>query len=456
MKTLVEKLMQTITAQIDRGQLPQGSKLPSIRQAAKLYGVSTFTVAEAYSRLCTQNQVESAAGRGYFVAKSRYQQPLETVLRQPLNQDWLLQGIYQSDDEMLQAGCGWLPDDWHDPELASSALRKLARAPLQLNQYGEPKGLLPLRQVLAQRWAHHHLPLSASQVLLTQGASQALDIITATYCQAGDTVFIDNPGYTNLLTRLRSKQLHIVGVPWNEDGPDVVQLAQLLQQYRPKLMFTNPVLQNPTSASYSLATAHQVLHLLRQASCLLVENQVSYWLAHNPPPPLSALDSIQHSLLIGSFTKHLSPVLRVGYVLGTDERIAALMQQKMLSGMTTSAINEHLALLMWQDSRSDKQLSQWRSRLAGAQQHLQKVFTQLAWHTFGRPQSGMYLYAKHPAIADAYHFAQTHHDDNITLAPGLLFAIDQSQANPWLRFNVAYCMRPEFEPWLRMVTPKQS
>ena len=148
-------------------------------------------------------------------------------------------------------------------------------------------------------------------------------------------------------------------------------------------------------------------------------------------------------------------MLRVGYVLGTDERIAALMQQKMLSGMTTSAINEHLALLMWQDSRSDKQLSQWRSRLAGAQQHLQKVFTQLGWHTFGRPQSGMYLYAKHPAIADAYHFAQTHHDDNITLAPGLLFAIDQSQANPWLRFNVAYCMRPEFEPWLRMVTPKR-
>ena len=51
MKTLVEKLMQTISAQIERGQLPQGSKLPSIRQAAKLYGVSTFTVAEAYSRL---------------------------------------------------------------------------------------------------------------------------------------------------------------------------------------------------------------------------------------------------------------------------------------------------------------------------------------------------------------------------------------------------------------------
>ena len=292
--------------------------------------------------------------------------------------------------------------------------------------------------------------------MLTQGASQALDIITATYCQAGDTVFIDNPGYTNLLTRLRSKQLHIVGVPWNEDGPDVVQLAQLLQQYRPKLMFTNPVLQNPTSASYSLATAHQVLHLLRQASCLLVENQVSYWLAHNPPPPLSALDSIQHSLLIGSFTKHLSPVLRVGYVLGTDERIAALMQQKMLSGMTTSAINEHLALLMWQDSRSDKQLALWRSRLAGAQQHLQKVLRQLGWQTFGRPQAGMYLYAKHPAIADAYHFAQAHHDDNITLAPGLLFAIDQAQANPWLRFNVAYCMRPEFEPWLETVTPKQQ
>lgn len=454
MATLVEELMQSLQTQIQCGHYAHGSKLPSIRQAAKLYSVSTFTVAEAYSRLNAQGIIEASPGRGYFVSKSHPTPVMPALLRQPLNQDWLLQGIYQSDANLLQAGCGWLPDDWHDTELASSALRKLAKSPLQLNQYGDPKGLLPLRQLLAQRWGQHHLPVSAHQILLTQGASQALDIVTATYCQAGDTVFIDSPGYTNLLTRLRSKQLNIVGVPWLADGPDVVELGKLLQQHRPKVMFTNPVLQNPTCATYSLSTAHQVLSLLKQANCLLVENQVSYWLAHNPPPPLSALDRVNNSILISSFTKHLSPVLRVGYVLATDERIAVLMQQKMLSGMTTSAINEHLALLMWQDSRSDKQLQQWRARLIKAQHKIQQLFKDLGWNIFGEPQGGLSLYTSHPLIADAYQFAQHHHDDNITLAPGLLFSINQQTPNPWFRFNVAFCMRPEFAQWLEQVTPK--
>ncbi|AUZ04489.2 class 1/2 aminotransferase [Vitreoscilla sp. C1] len=452
MTTLVDELIRTIRAQIERGQLPHGSKLPSIRQAAKLHQVSTFTVAEAYSRLNTQGCIQSEAGRGFFVSQAKTTPLHIRTPRQPLNPEWLLQGIYQSDDAMLQAGCGWLPDDWYDPELASAALRKLARSPLQLNQYGQPQGLLPLRQLLSQRWAAHHLPLDDQQVLLTQGASQALDIITATYCQAGDTVFIDSPGYTNLLTRLRSKQLNIVGVPWREDGPDVVQLAQLLQQYQPKLMFTNPVLQNPTGASYSLATAHQVLQLLKQADCLLVESQVSFWLAHNPPPPLSALDNIQNSILIGSFTKHLSPALRVGYVFATEGRIQALMQQKMLAGLTTSVISEHLALLMWQDLRSHKQLSSWRSRLSQAQHQIQQLLESLGWEVFAHASSGLFVFAKHPLIDDAYQFAQDHYQDNLTFAPGMLFAIDQWQSHPWFRFNVAFCQEHAFAQWLEQAT----
>ncbi len=463
MSTLVAQTIRDITDKIAQDLLLAGSKLPSIRQQARLRGVSTFTVVDAYERLVAQGIIRSEQGKGYFVtqhhspktpARPTQNLPSAAPIRQPFDEDWLLHGIYQHNHTMLLAGCGWLPENWYDQSLMQGALRQLARAPSQLSEYGHPLGFEPLRELISRQLEHHHLRYQPQQILLTQGASQALDLVTSTFTQAGDTVLVDAPGYSNLITNLKFKRLNVVGVPWGPNGPDIAALQSLLTQHKPKLFFTNPVLHNPTGASYDAATTYHVVALAQQHGFMVVENQVSLSLAFNPPSCLSALDNQHNTLFISSYAKALAPSLRVGYVAGSSEHIWHMMQQKMMSGLTTSSINEQLTWHMLQHPKSQKGLQNIRQKLAAAQQNVQALLQSLGWQCFTQPTSGLFVYARHALIDDAYAFAQDQHHEAISLAPGALFECHASNLpQPWFRFNVAYSDAPEFSQWLHQVTP---
>lgn len=462
MSTLVAQTIRDITDKIAQNLLPPGSKLPSIRQQARLRGVSTFTVVEAYERLVAQGTIRSEQGKGYFVTHSQMPKtPLRATqnlpnapIRQPFDEDWLLHGIYQHNHTMLLAGCGWLPESWYDQSLMQGALRQLARAPNHLSEYGHPLGFEPLRELISSQLERHHLRYQSKQILLTQGASQALDLVTSTFTQPGDTVLIDAPGYSNLITNLKFKRLNVIGVPWGPNGPDISVLQSLLAQHKPKLFFTNPVLHNPTGASYDAATTYQVVSLAHQHGFMVVENQVSLSLAFNPPSCLSALDNQNNTLFISSFAKALAPSLRVGYVAGSSQHIWHMMQQKMMSGLTTSSINEQLTWHMLQHPKSQKGLQHIKQKLAAAQANVQALLIALGWQCFTQPTSGLFVYARHPFIDDAYAFAQNQHHEAVSLSPGALFECHASNLpQPWFRFNVAYCDAPEFSQWLHQVTP---
>lgn len=455
MSTLVHQIMAELTEAMACGHIAPGARLPSIRQLARERQVSTFTVADAYERLMAMGKIRSEQGKGYFAIPMADTGTLpRTVADAPpsirqFDEAWLLHGIYQHNETMLLAGCGWLPESWYDPSLMQAGLRQLARQAQHLGQYGNPLGFLPLRELIAQRWQQEQLHYAPQQILLTHGASQALDLITTTFTQAGDTVLVDAPAYSNLLTNLRSRRLHIIGIPWTATGPDTTVLAHTLQQHRPKLFFTNPILHNPTGASYNAATAHQVLSLAQQHGFLVVENQVSMGLSFHAHSSLAAMDNHANTLFVHSFTKTLSPSLRVGCLAAANHHIEHLTQQKMLAGLTTSPINEQLAWHMLQDPKSQKQLNQIKHKLAAAQQHTGQLLKQHGWTVFTQPHSGLFIYACHPAIADAYPFAQAQYQQHVSLAPGVLYQPNPSPApNPWFRFNVAYCDSAAFQAWL--------
>lgn len=438
--TLVEQIVQLLRAQIQSRTLRPGSKAPSIRQFASQHGVSTFTVVEAYDRLAAQGYLQARRGSGFFVCELAQPGPEQRprLTEKAVDSYWLLRDVFENSDRGIHAGCGWLPDSWHDGEALQKALRHAARQPDDLLRYGHPKGHAALRERVVRLLAEQDIQADPGQILLTLGASQALDLVARRLTQPGDTVLVDDPGYSNLLSALRLRGLQLVGVPMTPTGPDVDALGSLLQQHQPKLYFTHTQLHNPTGASYNAATAYRVLQLAQQHGFMLVEDNVSHGLLGSAAPTLAGMDQLQRVIHIGSFSKTIAPGLRVGFVAADAALIDELVYHKMVSGMATPQLNEQLVWHILTEGHHRKHLEQLRDRLARAQQRTARRLDIAGFTLFFEPGAGMFLWAQAPAGLDPLTLSQQAAAQDILLAPGYLFRPDQSHSS-WLRFNVAYC-----------------
>ncbi len=448
-RTKVEQLVRGIQQAIREGRLTPGSKLPSIRALAKDIAASPFTVSEAYDRLVQEGWLAARAGSGFYAQRKQQQSSSQAVRKQlsdlPLDGDWLLSGIYQGEQQGILAGCGWLPASWYDDQAQVRALRKIAREQITEMTYGHPQGLLLLREFLADKLSQQGMSCHAEEILLTQGATHALDIVCSTLRLDGTAVLIDNPGYCNLLSALRFRECQLLPVNWTPQGPDLQQLEQLMQQHRPRVFFTNPWLHNPTGASYAPHIAHGVLRLAQQYDVLLVEDNVSADLLAQAGPSLAAMDGLRQVLHIGSFSKALSPALRVGYLLAPARWQAALTRAKMLAALTSSSHTERLAYELASDSKYKRQNSRLIERIAQSTSKAVARFEQLGWQVFQPNSKSMFIWAKPPqgVVIDQ----ESARQQQIFLAPGGLFSSDGS-STPYYRFNAAYLDHTQFWHWL--------
>ena len=448
---LVVQIVQGLTQCIQDRRWRSGSRTPSIREFARTHGVSTSTVVEAYDRLVAGGLLTARRGAGFFVTDAARDVTVRDVPVQgearrgshlakvAIDGDWLLRNVYEQREGSIDAGCGWLPESWHDVDAVSKGLRRLAMHPQGLIAYGNPKGYEPLRQQLTRQLAELEIEAPPSQILLTHGASQGLDLVARRLTQPGDTVFVDDPGYSNLLSALRLRDLRLVGVPMTPTGPDVTLLEQLLAQHQPKLYFTNTQLHNPTGASYSASNAFQVLRLAERYQFLVVEDNVSADLVPGRSITLAGADQLRRVIYVGSFSKSIAPGLRVGFVVAEPGLLEELVYFKLVSGMSTPGVNERLVHAIFMEGHVRKHLEQLRDRLAKAQERTCRRLENAGFTLFFEPGAGMFVWAR-PKADDLDSLALSRHalEQRILLAPGHLFRPDLGSC-PWLRFNVVYC-----------------
>lgn len=441
---LVTQIVEGLAAQIDEGALRAGTKVPSIRQFAHAHQVSVFTVVEAYDRLVAQGYLVSRPHSGFFVRKRNMPgtpgTPVAAATSGPQGFDsmWYLRKIFEHRHLAIKAGCGWLPGDWLFEDGLRRALRHLAADDADLGGYGDPKGYPPLRHHIAESFAEQEVQVHPGQVLLTQGSSQALDLAVRRLVRPGDAVLVDDPGYANLLFALRYQGAQLLGVPRTPQGWDLAALDTLLAAHRPKVFFTQPRLHSPTGSVASLAQLHRVLQLAEKHDLTIVENDIYADLDPEPRPSLASLDQLSRVLTIGSYSKTISPNIRVGFLLGHPDLVEDLAQLKMISGLTSAEFGERLAHGALTEGRWRKHLKALRERLAGAHQQVAQRLVDLGFELFHEPKAGMFLWARHPALHDPVALSHEAAEHDIMLGPGHLFMAGL-QATPWMRFNVAFC-----------------
>jgi DNA-binding transcriptional MocR family regulator len=432
---IVDGLRQRIADQI----LKPGAKLPSIRAFAASHNVSVFTVVEAYDRLVAQGWLVSRANAGFF-EKRRAGEPAagDAHANDPrFDARWYLKQIFENRHLAIKAGCGWLPHEWLFEEGVRRSLRQLSSEGVDLGGYGSPFGLAALRQLIAESLAEHQISATTDNVLLTQGSSQALDLAARRLVRPGDTVLVDDPGYPNLMFMLRFLGARLVGVPRTPGGYDLAALEGLIAEHKPKAFFTQPRLQSPSNSVAPLAQLFRVLQLAETHDVALVENDIYADLDPEARPSLASLDTLERVVYVGSFSKTISPNIRVGYVAARADRVQELAQLKMVSGLTSSDITERIAFGALTEGRWRKHLKALRDRLAAAHGSVAQRLGGLGFELFHEPKAGMYLWARHPDITDSTELTRQGVADGIMLGPGQLFLVEPRPTG-WLRFNVAF------------------
>jgi DNA-binding transcriptional MocR family regulator len=446
---LVEQITGFLRTRIDERHLRAGTRMPSIRRFAEDNGVSRFTVVEAYDRLVAQGYLESRRGSGFYVRERpqpvrRAPEPREPATTR-IDVVWLLHHLYAGNDgrEVVLAGSGCLPETWLDEEMLHAGLRALARRePSALTGYGTPRGYAPLRDLLQVYLAELEIRAAPDNIVLTAGASQALDLVARYFLQPGDAVLVDDPGYYVLFGRLAAMGMRPLGVPRTAAGLDVARLDALAKEHKPRLFMTNSVLHNPTGTSLSAADTHRVLRLAEAHDFHIVEDDILADLHPGRAHRIAQLDQLNRVIYVGSFSKTLGAGLRVGFLAAHPDLARDLTAQKMLASLTTPELGERLVYQVLSDGYYRKHVDHVRARIARAIEPAIRNLERAGLTLLHEPAAGMFMWAHAGESRDAESLAAAAERAGIILAPGSLFSPSQARS-PWMRFHVAYAGSPK-------------
>lgn len=287
-----------------------------------------------------------------------------------------------------------------DPAFLPIALFEQLRADPMSLAYGAPAGDGRFRTALAS-WLTEHYPVSvaADNLLITNGSTNALDRICASFARPGDTVLVDDPTYFIARSLLADHELTLVPIPRDDDGPDPEALSALIDQHKPAFCYCIPTFHNPTGHTLSSERRRQLVAVARQSDCLLVADEV-YQLLHfetPPPPPLASFDARAPVISIGSFSKILAPGLRLGWIQTNPDLLDKLTQSAVFnSGGGLNPFTSALVQPLLQDGRLNTHLLQLRQQLTCRCQALVTALHQEMGEAirFTAPQGGYFIWAK--------------------------------------------------------------
>ncbi len=311
-------LFEQLRTAIVSGRLAAGDRLPPSREIADRLSVSRHTVTTVYGRLAAEGYIEGRAGAGSYVSAGMAtgtRRNEEFVALQPVAMatastvEWSLGGF--DDDPPLYDLRTGRPDPTLFPlgEWRRCMTSALQTAP---GGYGDPAGIPALRRAIAH-WVGRSraVEVTADQIVITSGAQQAIHLVTRLLVSPGSIVAVEEPGYPPAVALFAACGAQVVPVPVDADGIIVDRIP-----VDACVVYTTPSHQSPTGVTMSMARRRELLHFAEDNNVAIIEDDYDSEYRHSDRPlePLHRLDVHGRVIYVGTFSKTLSPSLRLGFV----------------------------------------------------------------------------------------------------------------------------------------------
>ncbi len=337
--------------------------------------------------------------------------------------------------------------------IRASADAVLSSQPGPVLQYGATEGYNPLREALSGFMAGKGATVAPDGLIVTTGSQQALDLIGKTMISPGDKVIVEAPTFLATIQCFRLYGADLISAPIDADGVQVDVLEQLILEHRPRLVYLIPTFGNPSGATLSLVRRKKVLEIAARTGTLVVEDDPygELYFGAPPPPSLLALSSTvagsrEWLAHCGSFSKILSPGLRVGWLIAPPALLARATMCKQFSDAHTSNLTQAIAAYYLGLNRLVPTLDTVRSTYAERARVMALCLRRELGDaiTFNEPHGGMFFWARLTQDRNAVEFAQRAIDKLVAFVPGAPFFAQRPDLS-CLRLSFATADLPRIE-----------
>jgi len=442
-KPLYLQISKQIADLIEAGSLTQGQRLPAIRKLAEQLKVNSITVVKAYQHLVQFGYALSKTGSGFYVGKDdnkslQITTDFEEMLPDGFQEEEILvmsRGqITLHDNSINFASATPTPDLFPVEEFQQALVEVLNRDKGEAFGYHESSGYWPLRDSISGFLQDNYaIRTTADNIQIISGAQQGIDVIAKAVLRPGEYVLVENPTYTGALAVFKSREAQILGIPIEPDGMNIEALEKSLRRYRPKLVYTMPNYQNPTTYCYSEQKKKRLLELALQYDFYIIEDDFLSDLDFKNTSShrtLKAIDKYNRVLYIKSFSKVLMPGLRIGFLITPTSLFERIMQAKHATDISSSGFIQRAFDIYLQKGIWGKHLHYmkdiYRQRyetMLNKLEDLQKLG--FKWHD---PKGGLNFWLELPPEINATEFYYDCEKRDVLLAPGKLFYIPPAAA----------------------------
>ena len=446
-----ESLAEDIAQSIRSGVLKLGDRLPSVRQASASRGVSPSTVFEAYYMLEARGLIRARERSGYYVIAGARALPPEPEIASrpdvdstPVDVSTLVFDILESSRmrDVVPFGSAF-PSPLLFP--FGPLGRSMTAAIQKMDPWSTVDDITPgnanLRRQIALRYLIDGLHVHTDEIVITNGALDALNLCLLAVTRPGDAVIIESPSFYGALQSLERNGLKAIEVPTHpREGVDLAALAQALERHHPKACWLMTNFQNPLGSLMPDEKKRALVELLTRHDVPLIEDDVygELYFGSKRPVPAKAFDTKGLVMHCSSFSKCLAPGYRVGWA--APGRYASAVARHKLTTTLSASLPAQAALAEYLNKGGyDRHLRQLRHALSVQQNAMMEaVVHHLPSGTRAtRPHGGYFLWLELPPHVDALAIHRQALSLGISVAPGPMFSAQRGFRN-CLRINYGH------------------
>ncbi|UHA73500.1 aminotransferase-like domain-containing protein [Paenibacillus sp. 481] len=469
---LFKQVYDYIMTRIERGDWNIHDKLPSIRLLALELEVNRLTVFKAYQLLKKNGKVYVKEKSGYYVSPAdssancsvnRSVNSAQFLNEHDLNRTperYTVQRNCKMSDIHRVAAVYQFSQALIDPNLLpnlflSEYVKKVFDIyPKLMGTYSTPQGDAELREVLCQYLINHYqIHLHPSEVLITTGAQQAIDLLSRMFIRPMDAILVERPTYCAAIDVFRGQGARLIPVNISPNGYDLDKVESLMKQYRPRFFYMNPTFHNPTGYTLPASQRKQLVELAEQYRCLLIEDDAfqDMYFDKRPPEPLFTYDTEGWVVYLRSFCKYVAPGLRICAVFGRKSVIEPLITAKSLADNGTPLVTQKIFIHYFQSERMQQHLAKLRIALQIRRDIMEEELTlapiDWKWVT---PNGGLNLWLQLPETVPVSTLLDECLRQAIAFLPGQI-CDPLNEMQSWIRLSYSFVNEEQLRIGIRQL-----
>ncbi|MBZ9635273.1 PLP-dependent aminotransferase family protein [Clostridium sp. FP1] len=446
------EISKYIKKMIDKNNIFDGEKLPSIRQLAKALMVNEVTIVSAYKKLEAEGYAYQKMGSGTY-AKRR-----DTNIKLKKEYSNTLKKISGKDLKIYVDFTGEITSSEFFPvTVFKDVLNEvLDRDGAEAFAYKESLGYEGLRNSISSFFWDNKV--STEDILILSGAQQGIDIVSKSIINVHDNVVVEKPTYGGALTVFKWRRANIFEVDILEDGIDLSQFEEILKKNRIKCFYAMSYFQNPTGATYSLEKKLKILELAECYDFYIVEDDYLSELIYDQKQYKSfkSLDKNDRVIYIKSFSKIFLPGIRLGYMISPEKYKEHIQNSKINTDISTSSLMQRALDLyinkdLWKQHINYLNMA-YKDKYDFMINCIDKYLGKKV--SYFTPGGGINFYFKidENLKINSMDLFYSCKNKKVLITPGVLFYKNAEQGNNYFRLSFSELKKPEIEEGIKVIS----